>query len=115
MTLDLLMCDPAGVPAVCEVKTPGDMDPFFSLVQALACTAHLATPAQMSRLATYVPGLDLSSGRLDVLVIQVTRDIARRARYQARLRAAAAIADSLTEGGDLSEPHPARGPARRKP
>lgn len=102
MTLDLLMRDQEGVPAVCEVKTPGDRDPFFALVQALACTAHLATPAQMSRLGAHVPGLDLSAGRFDVFVIQVTPDVARKAQYQARLRAAAIeIASRLTDDADF--------------
>lgn len=102
MMLDILMCDQDGVPAVCEVKTPGDMDPFSALVQALACTAHLATPTQMSRLGAHIPGLDLSSGRFDVFIIQVTPDMVRNARYQARFRAAAVeIANRLTDDADF--------------
>lgn len=97
MTLDLLMCDRAGLPAVCELKTPGGMDPFFALVQALACAAHLATPAQLERLARHTEGLDVSSGRLDVFVIQVAPQATRRARYQGGLRPAALdIADGLS-------------------
>ena len=98
MTLDLLMCDRAGVPAVCEVKTRGDMDPFFALVQALACTAHLATAPQTDRLRRWFPDLRFGDGRFDVLVIGVKPAVARPARYQARFRAAAIqIAEELVE------------------
>jgi hypothetical protein len=52
--LDLLLrSDPDRVPVVCEVKVGGDKDAFAALVQALACTAQLATPAQYTRLAKY--------------------------------------------------------------
>src|SRR5205085_2481124 len=43
------------VPVVTELKLGGDMDPFFALVQALTGAAHLATPAQYTRLRERLP------------------------------------------------------------
>ena len=40
-------------PIVAELKLPGDMDPFFALIQALAGAAHLATPHQYQRLRNH--------------------------------------------------------------
>ena len=65
--LDLLLRNATdGVPVVAEIKrtadsnptdphaTPStDMDPFAALIQALACTAQLATPAQYARLSRW--------------------------------------------------------------
>ena len=73
MNLDLLLRDSAGTPAVCEVKASGDMDPFFALVQALACTAQLVSRAQRQRLAHWYPKLKMD-GPIDVFVLQVARD-----------------------------------------
>jgi hypothetical protein len=42
-------------PVVAELKLPGDMDPFFALVQALTGAAHLVTPAQYARLREHLP------------------------------------------------------------
>jgi hypothetical protein len=42
------------MPIAAEVKVGRDMDPFFALVQALACAAHLATPNQYERLRRHV-------------------------------------------------------------
>jgi hypothetical protein len=41
-------------PIAAEVKIARDMDPFFALVQALACAAHLGTPNQYERLRRHV-------------------------------------------------------------
>lgn len=56
----------------------------------------------MRRLDAHVPGLDLSSGRFDVFVFQVTPDVARNARFQDRFRSAAVeIASRLTDDAGL--------------
>jgi hypothetical protein len=41
-------------PIATEVKVARDMNPFFALVQALACAAHLPTPNQYERLRRHV-------------------------------------------------------------
>jgi hypothetical protein len=61
--LDLLLATTDRIPVVAEVKrtsqssgrlVPGtDKDPFSALVQALACAAQLATPAQYARLSRW--------------------------------------------------------------
>ena len=85
-----------------EFKTPGDIDPFCALVQALACTAHLATTAQRSRLEQHVPSVDVSGGRFDVFVIQILAAEPRRARYQPSLRRAALeIIEALPRQAEL--------------
>jgi hypothetical protein len=63
MRLDLLLAAADRIPIVGEIKrtaestgrvVPGtDKDPFSALVQALACTAQLATPAQFARLSRW--------------------------------------------------------------
>jgi hypothetical protein len=53
--LDVLLADLADrTPIVAELKLPGDMDPFFALVQALACAAHLATANQYQRMREHL-------------------------------------------------------------
>jgi hypothetical protein len=53
--LDVLLADAADrTPVVGELKLPGDMDPFFALIQALACAAHLATPHQYERMRRHL-------------------------------------------------------------
>ena len=52
---DILLADlETRTPIVAELKLPGDMDPFFALVQALAGTAHLATSAQYERMRNHL-------------------------------------------------------------
>lgn len=65
--LDLLLCNTADrTPIIAEVKRTSDVDllkqhrkpatdkdPFSALIQALACAAQLATPAQYARLARW--------------------------------------------------------------
>jgi hypothetical protein len=97
--LDVLLADAADrTPVVGELKLPGDMDPFFALVQALACAAHLATPNQNERMRRHLPRASFpeQSGapRLDVCVLFVDPpdyDSAQppRGRYMAGLKAAA--------------------------
>jgi hypothetical protein len=54
--LDVLLADAADrTPIVAELKLPGDMDPFFALIQALACAAHLATANQYARMRSHLP------------------------------------------------------------
>ena len=52
---DILLADlETRTPIVAELKLPGDMDPFFALVQALAGAAHLATSAQYERMRNHL-------------------------------------------------------------
>ena len=97
--LDVLLADAADrTPVVAELKLPGDMDPFFALVQALACAAHLATPNQYERLRRHLHRVKLpelsGAPRLDVCVLFVDPagyDPAERpkGRYMADLKTAA--------------------------
>jgi hypothetical protein len=74
--LDVLLAYAANrTPIVGELKLPGDMDPFFALIQALACAAHLATPNQYERMRCHLhrgrlPELS-AAPRLDVCVLFV--------------------------------------------
>lgn len=76
LRLDVLLADIEDrTPIVGELKMPGDMDPFFALVQGLACAAHLATANQYERMRQH---LDLGrfpeladAPRLDVWVLFV--------------------------------------------
>jgi hypothetical protein len=95
----VLLADAADrTPVVGEFKLPGDMDPFFALVQALACAAHLATPNQYERMRRHLDRVrfpELSGAlRLDVCVLFVDPpgyDPAQppKGRYMADLKAAA--------------------------
>jgi hypothetical protein len=97
--LDVLLADAADrIPVVCELKLPGDMDPFFAVVQALACAAHLATPYQYERMRRHLHRVKFPqlSGppRLDVCVLfvdPVDYDpiLPPKERYMADLKAAA--------------------------
>ena len=89
-----------------ELKLPGDMDPFFALVQALACAAHLATANQYERMRKRLHGGEFfpelsSAPRLDawVLFVEPSEDEGsrtRKPRYMADLRVAAeALAPKL--------------------
>ena len=56
LRLDVLLADAKDrTPIVGELKLPRDKDPFFALVQGLACAAHLATPNQYARLQKQLP------------------------------------------------------------
>jgi hypothetical protein len=73
---DILLADlETRTPIVAELKLPGDMDPFFALVQALAGAAHLATSAQYERMRNHLkrgkfPALS-APPRLDVFTLFV--------------------------------------------
>ena len=75
---DILLADlEIRTPIVAELKLPGDMDPFFALVQALAGAAHLATSAQYERMRNHLkrgkfPALS-APPRLDVFTLFVGR------------------------------------------
>lgn len=97
--LDLLLADVADrTPIVAELKLPGDMDPFFALVQALTCAAHLATSNQYERMRRRLfrgkfPELN-DSPRLDVWVLSVDSPDHQagqppKGRYMADLESAA--------------------------
>jgi hypothetical protein len=73
---DILLADlETRTPIVAELKLPGDMDPFFALVQALAGAAHLATSAQYERMRNHLkrgkfPALS-APPRIDVFTLFV--------------------------------------------
>ena len=75
---DILLADlETRTPIVAEVKLPGDMDPFFALVQALTGAAHLATTEQYERIRNHLkrgkfPALS-TPPRLDVFTLFVGR------------------------------------------
>jgi hypothetical protein len=104
--LDVLLADAADrTPIVGELKLPGDMDPFFALVQALACAAHLVTPNQYQRMRRHLHGVTLPElpgpPRIDVCVLFVSppdHDPARppKGRYMEELTTSAeALAPKL--------------------
>ncbi len=75
LRLDVLLADSVDrTPIVGEVKFPGDKDPFFALIQALACAAHLATSNQYERMRRKLHGnfpARTAPPRLDVWVLMV--------------------------------------------
>jgi hypothetical protein len=58
LRLDILLADANDhTPIVAELKLPGDMDPYFALIQVLACAAHMATANQYARMRRHLcPG-----------------------------------------------------------
>lgn len=101
--VDVLLADAADrTPVVGEVKLPGDMDPFFALVQALTGAAHLATVPQYERMRRHLErgGFPELRGApsLDVwlLFVDGKNGLAEKGRYMADLgQAAAALAPRL--------------------
>lgn len=99
LRLDLLLADVVDrTPIVGELKLPGDMDPFFALIQALACAAHLATFNQYERMRRHlVRGkfCEMSTApRLDVWVLFLDSSVSGvenppRGKYMAGLQSAA--------------------------
>jgi hypothetical protein len=93
-------------PIAAEVKIARDMDPFFALVQALACAAHLATPNQYERLRRHVlrgrfrePA---DAPQLDVYVLFV--DSSTHGAYMSHLTAAAPeVAKRLLQLEDVTQ------------
>ncbi len=59
LRLDVLLADRRKAdrtPIVGELKLEGDKDPFYALIQALACVAHLATTHQYKRMRYHLAG-----------------------------------------------------------
>lgn len=76
LRLDVLLADSTDrTPIVGELKLPNDKDPFFALVQALACAAHLAASHQYERMRRHlVRGSfpeQITAPRFDVWVLFV--------------------------------------------
>jgi hypothetical protein len=110
--LDILLADRAdGTPIVGEVKLPGDRDPYYALIQALACASNLATPKQYERMRNHLylgrfPARP-TPPRFDVFVLAVeapgTEGQPPKGRYQAELREAAeGLAPALLAQPDLA-------------
>lgn len=99
LRLDILLADVVDrTPIIGELKLPGDMDPFFALVQALACAAHLATFDQYKRMRRHLERgrfHELSAApRLDVWVLFLDSSTSQaekppRGRYMPDLQCAA--------------------------
>jgi hypothetical protein len=74
---DILLADlETRTPIVAELTLPGDMDPFFALMRALAGAAHLATSAQYQRMRNHLrrgrfPALS-GPPRLDVFTLFIS-------------------------------------------
>jgi hypothetical protein len=111
--LDLLLADATDcTPVIGELKLPGDMDPFFALIQALACAAHLATPNQYERMRRHLHRGTFpeptEAPRVDASVLFVNpagHNPAQppKGRYMARLHAAAdALAPKLLSHNSLT-------------
>ena len=74
--LDVLLADRADrTPIVGELKLPGDRDPYYALVQALACASNLATPNQYARMRAHLRAGRFPAGenppRFDIFVLVV--------------------------------------------
>lgn len=97
LRLDILLADAkTKTPVAAELKLPGDMDPFFALVQALACAAHLATRNQQRRMCDTLPDGNLLTNSdppaTDVFVLYVKppghKDKPPRGKFMPQLHAA---------------------------
>jgi hypothetical protein len=93
LRLDILLAtqEEPRTPIVAELKLKRDMDPFFALIQALACAAHLATPNQYERMRRHLwrggfPELS-DKPRLDVYLLFF--DSSSKGRYMGDLTRAA--------------------------
>jgi hypothetical protein len=93
LRLDLLLANAKdGLPIVAELKvtTPErespDKNPFFALIQALACASYLLPPPQMARLRRHDRGrrLKIDDGRLDVYVVTVREPPASKSWFELR-------------------------------
>lgn len=99
LRLDVLLADLVDrTPIVGELKLPGDKDPFFALVQAMACAAHLATFKQYERMRRHLRRgkfLELDTApRVDIWVLSLHSPghhagLAPKGRYMAQLQTAA--------------------------
>ena len=110
--LDVLLADADPddrTPIVGEVKVGLDMDPFFALVQGLACAAHMVTPNQYRRLRSHLPpelDFDLperEQPRMDVWLLLVDPPPpkgTRQRKYLGELTAAADVLAPMTLARD---------------
>ena len=115
---DILLADlETRTPIVAELKLPGDMDPFFALVQALAGAAHLATSAQYERMRNHLkrgkfPALS-APPRLDVFTLFVGRtEGSNQPDFQ---RAAQTLPPQLLAHDGLAQVDPAHRRHQRRP
>jgi hypothetical protein len=93
LRLDLLLASAnGGLPIIAELKVTSperespDKNPFFALIQALACASYLLPPAQMARLRQHDRGhrLEVDDGRLDVYVITIREPPASKPWFELR-------------------------------
>jgi hypothetical protein len=93
LRMDLLLASATdGLPIVAELKvtSPGDgrpdKDPFFALIQALACASYLIPPQQMKRLLEHDRGrrLKIDDGRVNVYVLTVDEPPASKPWFELR-------------------------------
>lgn len=87
--LDLLLTNARnGTPIIGEVKIAADKDPFFALVQGLACAAYLLPPNQLARIGHHDKGKrsDPTPGRVDIYVVLARTDARERSRPWTALR-----------------------------
>lgn len=104
LLVDLLLANAVdGTPIIGELKIRADQNPLYGLVQALAATAVLATPAQRTRLRN-VYGLDaaLRTGGpyLDIYVILVEPPL--KGTWPLILERSLALADALLDQPEIS-------------
>jgi hypothetical protein len=93
--MDLLLANANdGAPIVCELKVTSlkgnpDKDPFFALVQALACASYLLPPNQLARLRHHDPERALAAEleRVDVYVMTISEPARSRFWFELRDRA----------------------------
>lgn len=93
LRLDLLLANASdGLPIIAELKVTSperespDKNPFFALIQALACASYLLPPPQMARLRRHDRGrrLKVDDGRVDVYVITVREPPASKPWFELR-------------------------------
>lgn len=104
--MDLLLASAEdGLPIVCELKVTSleqespDKNPFFALIQALACASYLLPQPQMRRLTRHDKGrrLKTDDGRLDIYVLTVREPPASKPWFELR-NAAECLSAATIEG-----------------
>lgn len=84
---DLLLANANdGTPIVGELKVAGDKDPFFALIQALACATYLLPPSQLARVKHHDHGRAQITGSVDVYIVLARAADRERSRYWSDLR-----------------------------
>lgn len=93
LRMDLLLANAEdGLPIVCELKVTSprqespDKNPFFALIQALACASYLLPSPQMRRLRRHDPEqrLTIDDGKLDIYVLTVREPPASKPWFELR-------------------------------